>query len=429
MDNHKIKEIRVEILTIGDELLYGQITDTNAQWMSEKMSESGFRVIRKTTVGDQEDAILTAFAEAENRADILLITGGLGPTADDLTKPMLSRYFNSKLVLHEDALENIRQIFEKRGFELTERNRQQAELPDKCEYVPNPLGTAPGMWFEKEGKVFVSMPGVPHEMKHMMEVSIIPELIHHFSPPVIYHRMIRTSGIGESWLAEKIKDWEEALPENIKLAYLPSLGEVRLRLTAFGEHKEGLQKLVEEKTRQLLPLIEEWVYGYDDDSLALAVGRLLQKEGKTIAVAESCTSGFVSYTLTSIPGSSSYFNGSIVAYGNAVKESQLNVKAETLQQYGAVSEQAAREMAEGVREALQSDYGLATTGIAGPGGGSAEKPVGLVWVALSNGKQTIAKKFRFTKGRDINIRYSTTALLHLFRQTLVKNDWQSAGKY
>lgn len=429
MDNHNIKEIRVEILTIGDELLYGQITDTNAQWMSEKMSESGFRVVRQTTVGDQEEAILTAFAEAENRADILLITGGLGPTADDLTKPMLCRYFNSSLELNEDALENIRQIFEKRGFELTERNRQQAELPDKSEYVPNPLGTAPGMWFEKEGKVFVSMPGVPHEMKHMLEYNVIPKLVHRFSPPVIYHRMIRTSGIGESWLAEKIKDWEEALPENIKLAYLPSLGEVRLRLTAFGEHKESLQKQVEERSQQLLPLIEEWVYGYDDDSLAQAVGNLLQKEGKTVAVAESCTSGFVSYTLTSVPGSSLYFNGSIIAYQNEIKESKLGVNSVTLQQYGAVSEQTACEMAEGVRKVLKSDYGLATTGIAGPGGGSAEKPVGLVWVALSNGKQTIAKKFQFTKGRDINIRYSTAALLNLFRQTLAKNGWQSAGKY
>lgn len=424
-----MKEIKVEILTIGDELLYGQITDTNSQWMGEKLTEAGFRVIRKTTVGDQEDAILTAFAEAEGRADILLITGGLGPTADDLTKPMLSRYFNSQLQLNEDALENIRQIFEKRGFALTERNRQQAELPDKCEYVPNPMGTAPGMWFSKEGKVFVSMPGVPHEMKHMLEFTVIPKLTHTFSPPVIYHHMIRTSGIGESWLAEKIKDWEESLPEHIKLAYLPGLGEVRLRLTAFGEHKESLQHQVEERVQQVMPLIDEWVYGYDDDTLARAVGNLLQKEGKTVATAESCTSGFVAYTLTSVPGSSFYFNGSIVAYQNEIKEAKLGVKAETLKKYGAVSEQTAREMAEGVRLALKSDYGLATTGVAGPGGGSAEKPVGLVWIALSNGEQTIAKKFQFTKTRDLNIRYSAAALLNLFRQTLVKNGWQSGGKY
>lgn len=424
-----MKEIKVEILTIGDELLYGQITDTNSQWMSEKLSEAGFRVIRKTTVGDQEEAILTAFAEAEARADILLITGGLGPTADDLTKPMLCRYFNSQLQLNNDALENVKQLFEKRGFELTERNRKQAELPDKCKYVPNPLGTAPGMWFDKEGKVFVSMPGVPHEMKHIMEFTVIPKLIRQFSPPVIYHYMVRTSGIGESWLAEKIKDWEEALPEHIKLAYLPSLGEVRLRLTAFGEHKESLQHQVEERVQQLMPLIEDWVYGYNDDTLARAVGNLLQKEGKTVAVAESCTSGFTSYTLTSVPGSSFYFNGCIVAYQNEIKVSKLGVKPETLEEYGAVSEQTAREMAEGVRLALKSDYGLATTGIAGPGGGSAEKPVGLVWIAISNGKQTIAKKFNFTKGRDINIRYSTAALLHLFRQTLAKNGWQSERKY
>jgi nicotinamide-nucleotide amidase len=423
-----MKEIRVEILTIGDELLYGQITDTNAQWISEKMSQSGFRVIRKTTVGDGEETILEAFAEAEQRADIILITGGLGPTADDLTKPMLARYFNSRLRLHQEALEHLSHLFEQRGYELTPLNKKQAELPEACQYVPNPLGTAPGMWFEKAGKVFVSMPGVPHEMKNMLEQSVIPRLSSFFHPPVIYHRMIRTSGIGESWLADRIRHWEEALPDNVKLAYLPGLGEVRLRLTAFGAQHEPLQHLLEEQITQLLPLIEEWVYGYDDDTLARALGNLLQKEAKTVAIAESCTSGFVSYTLCSVPGSSRYFNGSIVAYQNAIKESKLQVKATTLAQHGAVSEATAREMAEGVRQALKADYGLSTTGIAGPGGGSKEKPVGLVWVAISNGKQTIAKKFRFTKERDINIRYTATALLNLFRQTLAQNNWQRAGK-
>lgn len=424
-----MKEIRVEILTIGDELLYGQITDTNTQWISEKMSQSGYRVVRKTSVGDQEDAMLAAFREAETRADIILITGGLGPTADDLTKPMLCKYFNSSLELHQEALAQLTNLFEQRGFELTPLNRKQAELPAACQYVPNPLGTAPGMWFEKEGKVFVSMPGVPHEMKGMMERTVIPRLTDFFNPPVIYHRMIRTAGIGESWLADRIRSFEEALPENIKLAYLPGLGEVHLRLTAFGQDLEDLQKSVAEQCRQLLPLIEEWVYGYDSDTLPLAVGNLLKKEGKTVAIAESCTAGFVSYTLSSIPGSSNYFNGSIVAYQNAIKESQLGVKASTLQEFGAVSEQTASEMAEGVRKALKADYGISTTGIAGPGGGSEEKPVGLVWVAISNGEQTIAKKFRFTKDRDINIRYTATALLNLFRQTLAQNNWQSAGKY
>ncbi|WP_017731761.1 competence/damage-inducible protein A [Nafulsella turpanensis] len=423
-----MKEIRAEILTIGDELLYGQITDTNAQWMSEKLSEAGIRVVRRTTVGDEEEAILHAFEEAESRADILLITGGLGPTADDLTKPLLSKYFNSPLKVHEDALENIRKIFARRGLELTERNRQQAALPESCRYIPNHHGTAPGMWFDKEGKVFVAMPGVPHEMKHMMEFEIIPLLIRQFNPPAIFHRMVRTSGIGESWLAEHIQEWEEALPPNMKLAYLPGLGEVKLRITAFGEHMEGLQRNVDEEFHKLMPLIEQWVYGEGDDTLAKAVGQLLQKEGKKVAAAESCTSGFVGYTLTSVPGSSFYFNGSVVAYQNEIKESILGVKKETLEQYGAVSEQTAREMAEGARKVLKADYGLSTTGVAGPGGGSAEKPVGLVWIAVSNGEQTIAKKLNFTKDRDLNIRYTAAALLNLFRQTLVKNDWQRAGK-
>jgi nicotinamide-nucleotide amidase len=423
-----MKEIRAEILTIGDELLYGQITDTNAQYISEKLSDAGIRVVRKTTVGDQEEVILQAFKEAESRAEILLITGGLGPTADDLTKPMLARYFNSSLIENEEALENLRQLFESRGFELTETNRRQAELPDKCKHIPNPNGTAAGMWFEKEEKVFVSMPGVPHEMKYMLDNTIIPLLKRHYNPPAIYHRVIRTAGIGESWLSDKIKDWETALPNHIKLAYLPSLGEVRLRLTAFGEHMAKLQREVEEEEHKLLSLVQEWVYGYDDDSLASAVGNLLQKEGSTVALAESCTSGFASYTLTTVPGSSFYFNGSVVAYQNEIKEKELGVKKETLQAYGAVSEQTAREMAEGVRKALRADYGLSTTGVAGPGGGSAEKPVGLVWIAISNGKQTIAKKLTLTKERDINIRYTVAALFNFFHQTLVKNDWERAGK-
>lgn len=423
-----MKEVRVEILTIGDEILYGQITDTNSQWIGEKMTTAGFRVIRKTSVGDQENVILNAFAEAEERADVVLITGGLGPTADDLTKPMLSRYFNSPLLLHSEALAQLKALFEQRGFQLTDTNRKQAELPEVCTYIPNPLGTAPGMWFEKNGKVFMSMPGVPHEMKHMLEFNVIPRLVKVFEPPVIYHRMIRTAGIGESWLADKIKDWEESLPPHLKLAYLPSLGEVRLRVTGFGQHLAALQNEVEDQCQMLMPLIKEWVYGYEDDTLARAVGNILQKEEKTMAIAESCTSGYVSYTLTSVPGSSFYFKGSMVAYHNEVKENLLGVQQDTLQNYGAVSEQTAREMAERVREKFKTDYGLSTTGIAGPGGGTAEKPVGLVWIAITNGKQTITKKLNLTKERDTNIRYTASAILNLFRQTLATKGWESAGK-
>lgn len=423
-----MKEVKAEILTIGDEILYGQITDTNSQWIGEKMTTAGFRVIRKTTVGDQEEVILKAFAEAEERADIILITGGLGPTADDLTKPMLARYFNSPLRTHQEALKHLTELFEQRGFELTDLNRKQAELPEVCTYIPNPLGTAAGMWFEKNGKVFVSMPGVPHEMKGMMEFSITPRLIRQFEPPVIYHRIIRTAGIGESWLADKIRDWEQKLPENMKLAYLPGLGEVKLRVTGFGKHTEALQNEVEDQCQMVLPLIREWVYGYDGDTLARATGNLLQKQGETMSIAESCSSGFVSYTLTSVPGSSFYFNGSVVAYQNEAKVNLLGVKKETLEQFGAVSEQTAREMAEGVRKKFHSTYGLSTTGVAGPGGGSAEKPVGLVYIAITNGEQTIVKKLNLTKDRDTNIRYTASAILNLFRQTLATKGWESAGK-
>ena len=419
------KEARVEILTIGDELLYGQITDTNAQWISEKLSAAGFRVIRKTTVGDEENDILQAFSEAESRADIVLITGGLGPTADDLTKPMLSRYFNSKLVLHEEALSSLEEMFQRRGFQLTDRNRQQAYLPENCSYIPNPLGTAPGMWFEREGKVFMSMPGVPHEMKGMVESSVIPKLIPLFDPPVIYHRIIRTCGLGESWLADTIKEWEKQLPPNMRLAYLPGLGEVKLRITAFGDNRESLMEEVEEQSRKLLPLIQKWVYGFDSDSLSRAVGQLLLKEKKTVGVSESCTGGYVSYLLTSEPGSSAYFTGSVVAYSNEIKESALGVQKDSLISFGAVSEQSAAEMAKGAIKALNTDYGLSATGIAGPGGGTPEKPVGLVWIAISNGTHTITKKLNLTKERDTNIRYTATALLNLFRQTLAENGWES----
>ncbi|HEY0739887.1 MAG TPA: competence/damage-inducible protein A [Chryseosolibacter sp.] len=415
-----MKTVLAELLTIGDEILYGQIVDTNSQWMSVELSNAGIKVVRKTTVGDMEDEILKAFAEAESRADIVLITGGLGPTSDDLTKPCLAKYFNCGLKMHEEALAEVTEFFKSRGRELTEINRQQAVLPECCEKITNAMGTAPGMWFEKNGKVFVSMPGVPHEMKRMMTDIILPKLKKTFNTPTIYHKVIRTAGIGESFLAEKIQDWENSLPAHVKLAYLPSLGEVKLRLTSIGNSLTDLQRETETLTQKLIERVGHFVYGFGEDPLEVAVGNLLKEKRLTLAVAESCTGGYLSHLITSVPGSSEYFLGSIIPYAYEIKMRQLGVKPETLEKFGAVSEETITEMANLVRAKFNTDIGVATSGIAGPGGATPEKPVGTVWIAYSDKHQTVARKLQLSKDRLINIKMASTAVLNLIRLSLPK---------
>jgi nicotinamide-nucleotide amidase len=414
-----MKNVLAEVITVGDEILYGQITDTNTQWMSAELDKIGVKTIRKSAVGDSTDEILKLLHEAESRADIILITGGLGPTKDDLTKNTLAQYFGSELVIHEQALMEVSEFFKRRGRELTELNRLQAALPDNCTFISNKRGTAPGMWFERNGKVFVSMPGVPHEMQGMMTDTVLDRLRQHFEMPVIYHKMIRTVGIGESFLAAKIEDWENNLPPHICLAYLPSLGQVRLRLTATGAELAVLQMEVQLQVDKLRSLVPEYIYGYDDESLEEAVGRMLLERGLTLSFAESCTVGFVSYTLAKIAGSSQYFRGSIIAYHNDAKVSLLGVRPATLEQYGAVSEETVREMAEGVRQKMNTDIGVASSGIAGPTGGTADKPVGTVWIAFSDGRQTVARKLQLGNERTINIQYTAPAILNLIRQQLM----------
>ncbi len=413
-----MKKILAELLTIGDEILYGQIVDTNSQWMSVELDKVGIKVIRKTTVGDVESEILTAFAEAEKRADIILITGGLGPTSDDLTKPLLAKYFNCELKINEEALREVTEFFKSRGRELTEINRQQAALPTACEKITNPNGTAPGMWFEKSGKIFMSMPGVPHEMKKMMTDSVIPKLKQTFKTPVIYHKVIRTIGLGESFLAEKISDWEKALPDHIKLAYLPSLGEVKLRLTSFGDSNEKMQSEVNDLTEKLNTRIGQFIFGYGDDPIEVVVGNTLREKHLTLSVAESCTGGYLSHLITSVPGSSDYFLGSMIPYSYEVKMRQLGVKPETLEKYGAVSEPTISEMASVVRARFNTDIGVATSGIAGPGGATPDKPVGTVWIAYSDKHQTVTKKLQLSKERMLNIRMTSVAVLNLIRLSL-----------
>ena len=412
--------ITAELLTIGDEILYGQITDTNSQWMSVELTNIGIKVIRKTTVGDIESEIITALEEAEKRVEVILITGGLGPTSDDLTKPCLSKYFNSPLTIHEEALAEVTEFFKSRGRELTEINRQQAALPACCEKLTNPLGTAPGMWFTKGKKVFVSMPGVPHEMKKLMTDHVLPRLKEFFKTPVIHHTIISTAGIGESMLAEKISDWEKRLPKNVKLAYLPSLSQVRLRLTSSGSSLEELKKQSTQLVNEVKPLIDHNIYSLEDEPLEAVIGKLLREKKMTISVAESCTGGYLSHLITSIPGSSEYFLGSMIPYAYEIKMSQLGVKPETLEKYGAVSEPTISEMANVVRARFHTNIGVATSGIAGPGGATPEKPVGTVWIAYSDKFQTITKKLQLSKDRMINIRMASIAVLNLIRLSLPK---------
>jgi nicotinamide-nucleotide amidase len=415
-----MKIISAELLTIGDEILYGQIVDTNSQWMSVELSNAGIKVIRKTSVGDQESEILTAFAEAEKRADIVLITGGLGPTSDDLTKPCLAKYFDCELKIHEEALAEVSEFFKSRGRPLTEVNRQQASLPVCCQKITNKMGTAPGMWFERNGKVFVSMPGVPHEMKRMMTDIIIPKLQQTFNTPFIHHKVIRTSGIGESFLADRIVAWEKALPSHIKLAYLPGLDGVKLRLTAMGKDEGTLVAETTALTEALKPLAGEYIYGYGEEPLEVVIGKILLEKKLTLAVAESCTGGYLSHLITSIPGSSAYFLGSIIPYAYDVKMRQLGVKPETLEQHGAVSEPTIIEMANLVRAKFNTDIGVATSGVAGPGGATPEKPVGTVWIAYSDKHHTVTRRLQLSKDRMINIKLASNAVLNLIRTSLPK---------
>jgi len=418
-----MKEVLAEIITIGDEILYGQTLDTNAHWMSEELTGIGIKVFRKTTIGDQEAAMIQAFRRAEKDVDIILITGGLGPTSDDRTKECLARFFDSAIEMNAQAFAELEAFMASRGKTLNTLTRKQAELPLRCEMISNLRGTAPGMLFKRNGKVFISMPGVPHEMRGMMTHSVLPELKKLFDLPIIYHKIIRTAGIGESWLAEKIEDWENALPSNIQLAYLPTFGDIKMRLTAVGKDLDLLINETDLLVEAVIPIIEKYIYGYDDDTLESVIGRMLKKHGQTLALAESCTGGYISHVITKVPGSSDYFEGSVVPYKNDMKIEHLGVQRETIIQYGAVSEETVREMAEGVRIKFGSDYGLASSGIAGPGGGTEEKPVGLIWLACTGPDGTNVRKMQLTNDRMVNIRFSTVAALHMLHQRLCEKDW------
>lgn len=413
--------MQAEIISIGDELLIGQTINTNAAWMGERLNQVGFRVHRCSVIPDQREEILSAIDEAFRRSDLVLITGGLGPTKDDITKKTLCEYFETDLVVDEPSLIRISAFFESRGLKMLEVNRGQAEVPRSCTVIPNMRGTANGMWFDRNGHVLVSMPGVPFEMKAMMEELVLPKAMSFFDRPPIVHRTILTHGVGESFLADMISDWEDSLAaEHIHLAYLPSPGLVKLRMSSYcADSKDVVLERMKRKELELHSIIGEVVFGYDDETLASVVGKLLMSRDLTLCVAESCTGGFLSHLITSVPGSSEYFAGGVIAYTYSIKDHQLGVSGELLETEGAVNEATALQMAEGARQRLQTSYAISTTGIAGPGGGTDENPVGTIWIGIAGPKGSFAKKFKFGKSRERNILMASQSGLDLLRKEIL----------
>lgn len=412
------KEVTAEIISIGDELLIGQTINTNAGWIGEQLATIGVRARRVLTIGDERQEILDALAAST--ADIVLITGGLGPTKDDITKYTLCTFFGTTLVRNTDIEAAIAAFFRSLGREPLEVNLAQADLPESCTVIPNDRGTASGMWFNKDGRVFVSMPGVPYEMKAMMLKHILPALQRTFDPPSIVHRTVLTTGLGESHLAQRIATWEDSLAtEAIKLAYLPSPGLVKLRLSAYANNDLAeAEERVARKTEELYRIIPELVYGEGEERLEQVIGRILKDQGASLSLAESCTGGYVSHLITSIPGSSAYYVGGVVSYANAVKMEELGIPADMLELNGAVSEPVVEQMASGVRAALRTDWSIALSGVAGPDGGTPEKPVGTVWMAVAGPDGVRSAKTFFPGSRDLVIKRSAVAALDMLRRRL-----------
>ena len=411
--------MQAEIITIGDEILIGQIIDTNSSWLGQELGKLGISVVHRTSVSDNKEAIVDALHAAKNRAKIIIITGGLGPTKDDVTKTTLASYFNTTLITNEEVKKWVTQIFTQRNLPIIDSNMQQALVPKNCEILFNRSGTAPGMWFDEDDTIYISMPGVPFEMKVIFEEECIPRLKQKFSLPNIVHRTILTCNIGESFLAQKIESLENKLPDHIKLAYLPSIGMVRLRFSGTHQNPTQLNAEMQLIINELYELVGNNIYGEENDTLEKVIGKQLKKENKTIATAESCTGGYIAHLITSVPGSSGYYKGSVISYANEVKINELGVLPETLKTVGAVSEDCVKQMAEGIRKKLNTDFAIATSGIAGPDGGTAQKPVGTVWIAISSSKRTIAKQFNFGDNRERTIQRSAIQALDILRKELL----------
>ena len=413
-----MKEIVIKNISIGDELLIGQVINTNAAWLGEHLSASGFQLDSSLTIGDSEKAILDAFNACMD-ADLVLVTGGLGPTADDITKPTVCKFFDTELGFCQEAYDNVVALFKRRGFQMSERNRGQAMLPKACEYIPNTYGTAPCMWLEKKGVAFAFMPGVPFEMKGIFTDELLPRIKQRFHAVPYEKRVIMTTGIGESFLADKIKDWEEALPDFLSLAYLPQHGMVRLRLSGRHEDAQVLHASLDDQIDKLTHLISEYVFAMQDQPIERTVFDLLINKEKTFALAESCTGGNMAHVITLIPGSSKVFKGAAVTYANATKTKVLGVPSEMIEKCGVVSQDVVESMATGVRSLMDADYGVATTGIAGPSGGTDENPVGTVWIGVASASGVVSKCFNFGKDRENIINRATIAAYEMLRQELI----------
>ncbi|MCS6928664.1 MAG: CinA family nicotinamide mononucleotide deamidase-related protein [Saprospiraceae bacterium] len=416
----------VYLILIGDEILLGQVIDTNSAWIGQQLALHGYRITGKMAVADARADILSALETAAQRANIIITTGGLGPTKDDITRKTLAEYFGCGLMFHPETYDRIVDYYARVGRPLPDSARQQATIPERAVPLTNKVGNAPGMWFEREGKVFISLPGVPFEMQYLMTEEVLPRLRQHFPGRPLVHRTLRTAGEGETAIAKRIENFENALPPHIRLAYLPSLGQVRLRLSGQWPHEQvppdaeaRLQLEVEKWADELRGLLADIVYGKEEDTLEQVVGQLLQAQGLLLGTAESCTGGYIAHLITSVPGSSKYFAGSVVAYSNEIKTKLLGVRPETLAHFGAVSEQTVCEMVAGALDTLKVDVALSVSGIAGPSGGTPEKPVGTVWMAVGNRSRIIAQKHVFARDRVKNIQLAAIFGLNMVRKFLL----------
>ncbi|MCB0480776.1 MAG: competence/damage-inducible protein A [Flavobacteriales bacterium] len=417
-----MKNVNVEIITIGDEILIGQIVDTNSAWMAQELHDKGIVVHQITSISDNQDHIIKALKLAESRADIILMTGGLGPTKDDITKKTLATYFNDHLVLNEEVLEHVESLFASRNVKMPEVNRLQAQVPSRATVLKNIKGTAPGMWFEENNRVFVSMPGVPYEMKYLLENEVLPRLKQKFKTPELVYRTVLTQGIGESSLMEHLEKWEvNLLVAGLKLAWLPSAGNVRLRISGSGTDRVDLEHKIQQEVIKLKSIIPQYFVGEHLEKFEVEIGSLLRTKGWTLATAESCTGGYLAHLITSVADSSDYYQGTVVSYSNAVKERELGVSWESLKKHGAVSKQVVEEMVVGVKNKLQTTCAIATSGVAGPSGGSKEKPVGFVWIAVSTPLGTVSESFLFGTDRAKNIERASISGLRMLQKEILKH--------
>lgn len=412
--------IKASIITIGDELLIGQVIDTNSAYIAQSLNKIGVTVNNRIAVGDDKNAILDALTVTSKHSNIIILTGGLGPTADDITKPLLNDYFGGKLIVHQPTLDHITDIFvNKYKRPLIDRNIKQAEVPEVCEVLFNENGTAPGMLFEKDGILYFSLPGVPHEMKGLVDKYLISKIKETFNTPTIIHRTLLTAGIGESFLAEMIANFENALPNHIKLAYLPNFGMVRLRLTGTSNDEKTLISSIDEAFNELKLQVAEYLVTDKDESMEVVVGSLLKANNQTVATAESCTGGFIGHLLSKHAGSSQFYTGGIISYDNRIKTEFLDVSDEILHTVGAVSKEAVEQMAVAVRAKMNTDYGVSVSGIMGPSGQTDEKPLGMVWIGVANKEKVYSKVFYLRFDRSRNIEVTATQAINLLRLLII----------